>query len=177
MLKSNIYLIGFMGTGKTTVSHSLSELLGYEEIDTDARIARQQGRSIAEIFASCGEEAFRDMETELLRGFQEEKHKIISCGGGMALRQENVRLMQENGVVVLLTAEPETILLRVQGDDGRPVLNGNMNVPYIQGLLAKRIPSYQAAGEVVIATDCLSPGEVAREIQKKLNLHKICFDF
>jgi len=67
MVKSNIFLIGFMGTGKTTVSHSLSELLGYEEIDTDAWITRRQHRSIPEIFESSGEQAFRDMETELLR--------------------------------------------------------------------------------------------------------------
>lgn len=177
MKKCNIYLIGFMGTGKTTVSHRLSELLGFEEIDTDAMIACQESQSIAEIFASRGEQVFRNLETELLRKLGEEKHKIISCGGGMALRQENVRLMQENGVVVLLTAEPETILGRVQGDNGRPILNGNMNVPYIQALLAKRLPYYEAAGEVVVATDLHSPQEIAEEIEKKLNSGKICFDF
>lgn len=177
MKKYNIYLIGFMGTGKTTVSRRLSELLGYEEIDTDAWIARQQNQSIPEIFEERGEQAFRDMETELLRELGKEKHKIISCGGGMALRQENVRLMQENGVVVLLTAEPETILSRVQGDNGRPILNGNMNVAYIRELLAKRLPFYQAAGEVVIATDSYSPEEIAEKIQKKLISGKISFDF
>ena len=132
MGKSNIFLIGFMGTGKTTVSRELAKLLGYEEVDTDARIVRQQNRSIAEIFEKQGEQAFREMETGLLREFEEETHKIISCGGGMALRQENVRLMQEYGAVVLLTAEPETVFARVQDDNGRPVLNGNMNVAYIR---------------------------------------------
>ena len=72
------------------------------------------------------------METRLLREFGEETHKIISCGGGMALRQENVMLMQRYGAVVLLTAEPETVFARVQDDNGRPVLNGNMNVTYIR---------------------------------------------
>lgn len=177
MEKCNIYLIGFMGTGKTTVSHYLSELLGFEEIDTDAWIACEQNQSIPEIFDSRGEQFFRDLETGLLRRLGNEKHKIISCGGGMAMRQENVRLMQENGVVVLLTAEPETILGRVQGDNGRPILNGNMNVPYIQGLLAKRLPYYEAAGEVAVATDLRSPEEIAEEIEKKLNSGKICFDF
>lgn len=177
MVKSNIFLIGFMGTGKTTVSRSLSELLGYEEIDTDARITRRQHRSIPEIFESSGEQAFRDMETELLRELGKERHKIISCGGGMALRQENVKLMQEHGVVVLLTAEPETILARVQGSDERPILNGNMNVSYIQELMAERISNYQRAGEVVVATDLQSPQEIAEEIEKKLHSDKISFDF
>lgn len=177
MKKCNIYLIGFMGTGKTTVSRKLSELLDFEEIDTDAWIACQQGQSIPEIFESYGEHFFRDLETELLHRLGKEKHKIISCGGGMAMRQENVTLMQESGVVVLLTAEPETILHRVQGDDSRPILNGNMNVPYIQELLAKRLPYYEAAGEIAVATDSRSPQEIAEEIEKKLNSGKIYFDF
>ena len=177
MAKSNLYLIGFMGTGKTTVSRSLSEVLGYEEIDTDAQIVCQQNQSIAEIFASSGEQAFRDMETKLLCELGRERHKIISCGGGMAMRQENVRLMQENGVVVLLTALPETILARVQGDNERPILQGNMNMSYIEGLLAKRNPHYQAAAEVVVATDWQSPEEIAKEIEKKLVSGEICFDF
>lgn len=177
MAKSNIFLVGFMGTGKTTVSRQLSELLGYEEVDTDARIARQQDRSIAEIFAAQGEQAFREMETELLQEIGEENHKIISCGGGMALRQENVALMREHGVVVLLKAEPETIFERVRDDNGRPVLNGNMNVGYIRELMAKRMPYYQAAGEVVVATDGRSPQEIAGEIKEKLSSGKISFDF
>lgn len=177
MGKSNIFLIGFMGTGKTTVSRELAKLLGYEEVDTDARIVRQQNKSIAEIFEKQGEQAFREMETGLLRKFEEETHKIISCGGGMALRQENVRLMQEYGAVVLLTAEPETVFARVQDDNGRPVLNGNMNVTYIRELMAKRMPYYQAAGEVVVATDGRAPQEIAQEIKEKLLFDKISFDF
>ena len=177
MKKCNIYLIGFMGTGKTTVSHHLSELLGFEEIDTDTWIVCEQNQSIPEMFDSHGEQLFRNLETDFLRRLGEEKHKIISCGGGMAMREENVRLMQENGVVVFLTAEPQTILDRVQGDDGRPILNGNMNIPYIQGLLAKRLPYYEAAGEVIVATDLRSPEEIADEIEKKIKSSKICFDF
>ncbi len=177
MRKSNIFLIGFMGTGKTTVSRKLAELLGYEEVDTDARIVRQQNRSIADIFETQGEQAFREMETRLLREFGEETHKIISCGGGMALRQENVMLMQRYGAVVLLTAEPETVFARVQDDNGRPVLNGNMNVTYIRELMAERMPYYQAAGEIVVATDGRSPLEIAQEIKEKLFSGKISFDF
>lgn len=177
MGKNNIFLIGFMGTGKTTVSHELAELLGYEEIDTDARIVMKQNQSIPEIFDSLGEQAFRDMETALLRELGTERHKIISCGGGMALREENVVLMREHGVIVLLTAEPKTILARVKDNMERPILNGNMNEPYIRELMAKRVPFYQTAGEVVIATDDCSPEEIAQDIKKNLESGKICFDF
>ncbi|MCI8496040.1 MAG: shikimate kinase [Lachnospiraceae bacterium] len=176
-MKYNIYLIGFMGTGKSTVSASLARLFGYEEIDTDIQIASQQNQSISEIFESQGELAFRDMETKLLQELAGEKHKIISCGGGMAMRKENVALMQQNGVVVLLTAKPETILSRVQQDKGRPILQGNMNVAYICELLQQRSPFYQDAGEIVVATDDRTPEEIAEEIKKNIKFGKICFDF
>ena len=91
-MKHNIYLTGFMGTGKSTVSRILAGALGFEEIDTDAEIARQQGRSIKEIFAAEGEGYFRSLETGLLRQMQGQGHKVISCGGGMVLRKENISL-------------------------------------------------------------------------------------
>lgn len=166
MIKSNIYLIGFMGTGKSTVSRCLAKQLGYEEIDTDAQIVARYHQSIAEIFAAQGEQSFRDMETELLQELCKEKNKIISCGGGMALRKENVALMRQNGTVVLLTAQPETILSRVQNDDERPLLNQNMSVEYIEELLRQRFPYYEEAGEVVVATDKRQPDEIAEEISK-----------
>ena len=176
-MKSNIYLIGFMGTGKSTVSQCLAKLLGYEEIDTDEWISCQQKQSITQIFETYGEQKFREMETKLLQGLGKKEHKIISCGGGMALRQENVALMRQNGAVVLLTAEPETILSRVKEDHGRPILDGNMNLEYIQDLLEHRMPYYQEAGEIVIATDQKAPQEIAQDIEKNLRIGKICFAF
>ncbi len=172
-MKRNIYLIGFMGTGKSTVSGSLARLLGYEEIDTDACISIQQNKSIAEIFESQGETAFRDLETALLKKLAEEEQKIISCGGGMALREENAAFMRQSGIVVLLTAEPETIFERVSRDQGRPVLNGNMNVEYIRRLLAQRAPYYQAAKELEAVTDGRSPQEIAEEIVKEMKKFKM----
>ncbi len=167
-MKQNIYLIGFMGTGKSTVSHSLAKRMNYEEIDTDEKIASQQNKNITEIFETQGEQAFREMETALLLELADAEHKIISCGGGMAMRKENTSLMRRNGIIVLLTAEPETILNRVKQDNGRPVLNGNMNLEYISRLLQERNPFYQAAGEIIIATDGRLPEEIAEEIVKKM---------
>lgn len=167
-MKRNIYLIGFMGTGKSTVAHSLAELLGFEEIDTDARIAREQKKSIKEIFDSQGEEYFRDLETELLERIAKEEKKIVSCGGGMVLRKENGEQMKKNGLVVLLTAEPETIFSRVCQDTSRPVLNGNMNTAYIADLLEQRKPYYMEAGEIIAATDHRTPEEISLEIEREI---------
>ena len=165
-MKDNIYLTGFMGTGKSTVSRILAGALGFEEIDTDAEIARQQGRSIKEIFAAEGEGYFRSLETGLLRQMQGQGHKVISCGGGMVLRKENISLMKENGLVVLLTAEPETVFARVSRNSGRPLLEGKMDVGHIRELLEQRRPYYEEAGELVVKTDGRSPEEISEEIKK-----------
>lgn len=165
-MKRNIYLVGFMGTGKSTVSHLLAESLGFEEIDTDAEIVRQQGRSIKEIFAAEGEGYFRNLETELLRQMQGLGHKVISCGGGMVLRRENISLMKKNGRTVLLTAEPETVFSRVNRNSGRPLLDGKMDVDHIRELLEQRRPYYEEAGELIVRTDGRSPEEISEEIEK-----------
>lgn len=176
-MKGNIYIIGFMGTGKTTVSRLLAEQTGFELVDTDQEIAGQQKKSINEIFESQGEGYFRNLETELLRELGTVRGKIVSCGGGMVLREENVRLMKESGVVVLLTACSRTIFSRVcQGTD-RPVLNKNMSVEYVEELLEKRKPYYERAGEVIITTDDRTPEEISGEINKILKNGKISFDF
>ena len=157
-LKKHIFLIGFMGVGKTSTSRQLSQKMNVGETDTDERIVRQEGKSIAEIFADSGEEAFREMETPC----------IVSCGGGMAMRGENVRRMKESGTVVFLTASPETIYSHVKDSTDRPLLNGNMNVPYIRRLMEERTPKYQAAADMIIETDGLDPEQVADKIMKSL---------
>ena len=162
--KKNLYLIGFMGTGKSSVSGELSKRLGYRELDTDEWIEQQQGTTIFAIFEQKGEACFREMETECLRSLGKLDGTIVSCGGGMAVRQENVALMKENGVVVLLTAEPETILERVRDDDSRPILRGNKTVPFIAQLMERRRAAYEAAADITVATDRKSVGEVAEEI-------------
>lgn len=176
-MKKNIYFIGFMGTGKSTISRYMSTITGYQEIDADQEIAKQENMRIPEIFEKHGEEYFRNLETEFLRGMQKKTHYIVSCGGGMVLRKENVELMKENGVIVLLTATPETVLKRVENGKERPILNGHMNVEYIEQLQEARRAYYEAAGEIVIATDGREIGEMAEELKKKLESPKFSFDF
>lgn len=176
-MKNNIYFIGFMGTGKSTISKHMAEITGYEEIDTDYEIVKKENMRIPEIFETYGEEYFRKKETEFLKGMREREHCIVSCGGGMALREENVKLMRETGVIVLLTATPETIFERVKNGKDRPILNGHMNVSYIKGLMEKREPYYKQAGEIVIPTDGRNSMDMAKELKENLTTPKFSFDF
>lgn len=163
----HIMLIGFMGVGKSTISKELAFQSSRQEIDTDQWIEQREGKSIAEIFATKGEAYFRDVETAILDEFADRKPAVISCGGGMALRELNIRKMQAMGHVVLLTAEPETIFERVRYHTNRPLLQDNMNVGYIAELMEKRRPYYEHAATVQVATDHKMISEIAKEILEK----------
>lgn len=162
--KGCIYLIGFMGTGKTTVAKALHRKLGFQMADTDAWIERKVGMKISDIFDKRGEEVFRDLETEMLKDISKEGERIVACGGGVALREENRRIMKEYGTVFLLTARPETILERVKHDHGRPLLKGKKNVGAIAGLMEERRSFYEQAADFMVAVDEKQPNEIADEI-------------
>lgn len=163
----HIFLIGFMGVGKSTISRELAFQTSRLELDTDEWIEKSEGKTIGEIFADSGEEYFRDLETAMLDELGDMKPAIISCGGGMALRELNVRKLQAMGSVVLLTAEPETVFQRVRYHTNRPLLKGNMNVEYISGLMEKRRPCYEHAATVSVSTDNKMISEIAKEILEK----------
>lgn len=165
--KRHIVLIGFMGVGKSTISHELKILSNRPEVDTDAWIEEKEGRSIPDIFAAEGEEYFRQQETAMIDELGCMKASIVSCGGGMALREMNVRKLQALGEVVLLTAKPETIFERVRYSTNRPILNGNMNVEFISELMEKRKPFYEKAATVTVCTDGKRVDEIAKEILEK----------
>ena len=165
--KRHIALIGFMGVGKSTISRQLQKISGKPEIDTDQWIVKQEGRSIPDIFAAEGEEYFRMVETAMIDELGTMEPAIVSCGGGMAIRDINVKKLQALGEVVLLTAEPETIYERVKDSTNRPLLNGNMNVEYISELMEKRRPFYEKAATVKVATDGREISDIAKEILEK----------
>ena len=164
LFNDNIVLIGFMGSGKSTISRELNTLFSMDVIEMDQVIADREGMSISEIFEVHGEEYFRNRETELLRELQSRKGVVISCGGGVPMREENVVEMKKNGKVILLTASPETILERVKNNHDRPLLENNKNVDFISELMEKRRQKYEAAADVIIRTDGKSAAEICEEI-------------
>ena len=169
LFDKNILLIGFMGAGKSTVSAKLSELLAMEIMEMDAHIQEKEGMSIKEIFAVNGEEYFRNCESNTLIELREKKHMVVSCGGGVPLREKNVELMKNSGYVVWLTATPEAIYDRVKDSTERPLLNGNMNVPFIQNLMESRREKYERAADIVIDTTGKEIEEICEELLQKLS--------
>lgn len=168
----NVFLVGFMGAGKTTIASELERKLEMNRVEMDEMIVKKQGMSISEIFDEYGETYFRNLESNCLIELQKEKQSIVSCGGGVVMRDDNAEHMKKNGRVVLLQATPQTILDRVKDSDERPILNGHMNVEYIKNLLAKRQEKYDAIADVVINTDNKTESEIVDEIIAKL----IAFD-
>ncbi len=164
----NIAFIGFMGSGKSTISKELANKLNTTLIDVDDYIVEKNQMKITDMFDKYGEDYFRDKETEAIRDISKESGIIISCGGGSVLRDENVKLLKENGTIVLLKATPETIYERVKDSTSRPILNGNMNVEFIAGLMEKRRERYESVTDVEIITDNKSVDEIIDEIMQKV---------
>lgn len=164
----NIVLIGFMGSGKTTISKYLSTLFAMDVVEMDQTIEQLEGMSISDIFEVHGEQYFRDAETNLLKDMQCKTNTVISCGGGTPLRECNVVEMKKNGKVVLLTARPETILDRVREDHSRPILENNKNVEFIAELMEKRREKYEAAADIIIYTDGKDELQICEELVQRL---------
>lgn len=164
----NIFLIGFMGAGKSTISDYLSTMLAMDVVEMDQIIAQRQGMSISDIFETYGEQYFRDLETNLLIEMQSKSNVVVSCGGGTPMRECNVVEMKKNGHVVLLTAKPETILDRVKDNHDRPLIENNKTVPFIADLMEKRREKYEAAADIVIETDNKSALEICEEMIHRL---------
>jgi len=163
----NIALTGFMGTGKSEVGKALAKKLGYSFVDMDDEIEKKSGLRITDIFSVHGEEAFRDMETEVIRSFSNGDRLVISTGGGAVLRQENMDYLRKKGVIVCLSAAPEIIMDRLRGSSDRPLLNVEDPLARIKELLSRRQPYYDKA-DIMIETDGKSPLQIADEIMGEM---------
>ena len=164
----NIVLIGFMGAGKSTISAFLRDALAMDVVEMDQVIAERERMSISDIFEKHGELYFRDLETKLLVELREKTNTVVSCGGGVAMRECNVTEMKKHGKVVLLIAKPETILERVENNHDRPLLENNKTVAYIAELMEKRREKYEAAADMIIETDGKSAQKICEEMIQRL---------
>ena len=166
---NNIYLIGFMGTGKSTVAKKLQRFLPFQVVEMDEAIERVEAMSIPEIFEKKGEDGFRNAESQLLSIIAKENNQIISCGGGIVLRQENVDTMKNSGTVVRLDATPEVIFDRVNRNDKRPLVKGK-TLEDIKKMISDREEAYKNAADITIDASTLNVDEVTSEIVKQLAL-------
>ena len=157
-----------MGSGKSTVASCMAEKYGMEIIEMDQRIVEREGMSIPDIFEQKGESYFREAETNLLIDMQGVENKVVSCGGGVVLREQNVKEMKKSGTIIFLNAKPETILERVKDDDNRPLLRGNKNVEFISDMMRERKPKYEGAADITIHTDEKSADAICKEIIEKV---------
>ncbi len=166
---NNIYLIGFMGSGKTAVARSLAEITGRTKYDTDDLIVEKEESEITEIFATKGEPYFRKVENEIVKSLADKQDLIVSCGGGVIKSEENVQQLKQGGKVVLLSATPETVLERVLRNDRRPLLEGKKNLSDIKAMMEERRPFYEKAYDIKIQVDEKSPEDIAKEILKEMD--------
>jgi shikimate kinase len=146
----NLYLVGFMGTGKSTVGRAVAHKLGFTLVDSDAVIEWQQGKTIAEIFAQDGEPAFRAMEREFIQQGHAAERTVVSCGGGLVVQPGMLESLQQLGVVICLHASLETILARTARHQHRPLLLADDPEERIRTLYAQREPIYKKSGTVIL---------------------------
>jgi len=158
----NIVLIGYRGTGKSTVGKILGQRLDQRVMSTDAEIVKEAGQSIPHIVEQFGWDHFRELETQICRKLQDQTNLVIDTGGGLILKEENIKILKANGTLFWLTAEVPTIAKRISDGTQRPSLSGTKSfVEEIEDILKERTPKYQAAADHVIPTDQMSPNQIA----------------
>lgn len=163
----NVVLIGYRGTGKSTVAKLLGIRLGMEVASLDEEIVRHAGRSIPEIVAEHGWPYFRDLESEVASRVCERDNIIIDAGGGVILRPENVDCLRRGGLVFWLRASVPVIVARIEGGADRPALTaGKSFTEEVEEVLSERTPLYEAAAHHQVNTDTTGPDQVAAEIAR-----------
>ncbi len=166
---NHIILIGFMGSGKTSVGKRLAETLHLSFLDTDEEIEKTSGMKISDIFAKYGEAYFRERETETLKNLlQDTQRKVISVGGGLPVQERNQPYLKQMGTVVFLEASEQTLLERLQGDTTRPMLKGADLRERIHTLMQERKAAYDKTADCHIQTDHKKFEEIIEEIKNEI---------
>lgn len=165
----NIALIGFMGTGKTSVGRLVADQLHYEYVDTDEVIQTNTGRSVTDIFAKDGEPAFRALEEKVVADLATRHKTVISTGGGLPVNPKNLASLKTHALVICLWSSPEKIWERVRHQSHRPLLHNDNPQAKIRELLAAREPFYKQA-DVLLNTELRSVREVAQQVVHQFRL-------
>lgn len=165
----NIALIGFMGTGKSSVGRIVAGQLRFELVDTDELIEKRAGKPISRIFAEDGEPAFREIEHQLVAEMDGWRGKVISTGGGLGADETNLASLKQHALVVCLCAAPESIWQRVRNQTHRPLLQDPDPLEKIRSLLAQRTPAYRQA-DVLVSTEMRSVRDVAQQVLHQFHL-------
>ena len=164
----NIYLIGFMGAGKTSVGMVLAKKLRLEFRDLDELIEAECGKTISRIFSEHGEAFFRDLESKKLQSVSQNRGQIVATGGGIVLRESNWKIMKEGGITVYLKASTDVLWSRIKDDTSRPLLQVEKPFEKARELLSMRIRLYEEA-DLIIDTENKSPDNVADHIIRRIN--------
>jgi shikimate kinase len=165
----NVVLIGYRGTGKSTVGKMVASRLNRELLSTDVEVVKLAGQSIPQIVEQHGWEHFRDLETKICQDLAGKDGLVVDTGGGAILRPQNVAVLNRTGKLFWLTASVATIAKRIGSDTQRPSLTGSKSfIDEIQDVLRERTPKYQAAADYVIETEGKSVLQVADEILSQL---------
>lgn len=163
-MNQHIFLTGFMGAGKTTIGQSLATALNLQFIDLDCLIVETTGKSIQSIFSEDGEVVFRNIETSCLFSLADLKPRIVSTGGGVIGRNENVKFMRDNGIIIYLSAQWPTLKQRLAGNTDRPLASSENDWSGTQELFFKRCPLY-GQSDITITTDEKTVQEIVDEIK------------
>jgi len=167
-MNGNVILIGFMGCGKSSIGRRLSSHLGYRFLDSDDLIVEKAGRSISDLFATEGEEAFRNRETEILQSLAPASGIVLATGGGAVLRPENRDILRRLGRVLWLHSDPDTLYERVTRSRKRPLLNVENPRTTFNALLEARLPVYAEAADLSVDATGLSHEQTVEMILAEL---------
>ncbi|MDZ7842052.1 MAG: shikimate kinase AroK [Gammaproteobacteria bacterium] len=173
-MTSNVYLIGPMAVGKTTIGKQLARRLQLEFVDSDQEIEKRTGASISLIFDIEGESGFRDREEQMIAELTTMEGIVLATGGGVVLREANRKALRKNGMVIYLRASIDSQLERTRSSRHRPLLETGDRRAALESLMDTRDPLYRQEADIIIDTDNLSAGRAARQISRKIQNHKTC---